>query len=130
MRKATALSFLSSGRICEKARREASSIADVDELPAGAARLALLPVAGDAMADALEAAELLDVDVDQLARLLPLVAADRLGRLERRDAIEAEALEDAADGRRRDAQFGGDLLAGPALTAQGLDLSTIAAGVG
>ena len=84
--------------------------------------LPCLPVAGDAMADALEAAELLDVDVDQLAGMLPLVAADRLGRLERRDAIEAEALEDAADGRRRDAEFGGDLLAGPALAAQGLDL--------
>ena len=57
---------------------------DVDELPAGAARLALLRIAGDAMADALEAAELLDVDVDQFAGMLALVAADRLGRLERR----------------------------------------------
>ena len=47
---------------------------------------------GDAMADALEAAELLDVDVDQLAGLLPLVAPDRLHRLDRRDAIEAKAL--------------------------------------
>ena len=44
------------------------------------------------MADALEAAELLDVDVDQLAGMLPLVAAHRLGRLERRNAIETEAL--------------------------------------
>jgi len=40
----------------------------VDELPADAAGVALaLAVAGDAMADALEAAELLDVDMDQLA---------------------------------------------------------------
>ena len=84
--------------------------------------LPCLRAAGDAMADALETAELLDVDVDQLARLLPLVASDRLGGLERGDAIEAEALEDAADGRRRDAQLGGDLLAGPPLAAQGLDL--------
>ena len=97
--------------------------ADVDELPADAAGLALAcAVAGDAMADALEAAELLDVDVDQLAGMLALVAADRLGRLQRRDAVEAEALEDAADGGRRDADLGGDLLAGPALAAQGFDL--------
>ena len=34
------------------------------------------------MADPVEAAELLDVDVDQLAGVLALVAADRLGRLE------------------------------------------------
>ena len=73
------------------------------------------------MADALEAAELLDVDVDQLAGMLALVAAHRLGRLQGGEAVEAEALEDAADGRRRDAEFGGDLLAGEALTAQGFD---------
>ena len=54
--------------------------ADVDELPADAAALALAgAIAGDAMADALEAAELLDVDVDQLAGMLALVAAHRLG---------------------------------------------------
>ena len=47
------------------------------------------------MADPLEAAELLNVDMVQLARVLPLVAADRLGRFEGGDAIEAEALEDA-----------------------------------
>lgn len=93
----------------------------MDELPAGAARLALV-AAGDAMADALEAAELLDVDVDQLAGMLALVTADRLGRLQGGDAIEAEPPEDAADRRRRDAGFGGDLLAGPALAAQGFDL--------
>ena len=57
--------------------------ADVDELPADAADAGLAgAVAGDAVADALEAAELLDVDVDQLAGMLALVAAHRLGRLE------------------------------------------------
>ena len=86
MRKATALSFFSSGRICEKAIARGVVDADVDELPAGAARAALPAIAGDAVADALEAAELLDVDVDQLAGLLALVAAHRLGRLERREA--------------------------------------------
>ena len=84
--------------------------------------LPCLRAAGDAMADALEAAELLDVDVDQFAGMIPLVAADRLGGLERGDAIETEAFEDAADGCRRDADFGRDLLAGQTLAAKGLDL--------
>ena len=39
-------------------------------------------VAGDAVADPVEAAELLDVDVDQLAGLLALVAEHRRGRLQ------------------------------------------------
>jgi hypothetical protein len=47
-------------------------------LPADAAARALPgAVAGDAMAHAFEAAELLDVDVDQLARLVALVSLDR-----------------------------------------------------
>ena len=34
------------------------------------------------MADSVETAELFDVDVDDLAGLLALIAADRLGRLQ------------------------------------------------
>src|SRR5438034_7227260 len=56
--------------------------ADMDELPAGAAGLALLRITGDAMADLAEAAELLDVDVDHLAGVLAFVAPDRFGRLD------------------------------------------------
>jgi len=59
-------------------------------------------------------------DVDQLAR--SLVAADRLGRLEGGEAVEAEALEDAADGRRLDTDLGRDRLAGKAPAAQSFDL--------
>ena len=63
---------------------------DVDKLPADATRLALsATVAGDAMADAVEAAELLDVDVDQLAGRLPLVAAHGLGGIEVAQAADA-----------------------------------------
>jgi hypothetical protein len=40
---------------------------DVDELPADGSRTAGLAVAGNAVADLVEAAELLDVDVDQFA---------------------------------------------------------------
>jgi hypothetical protein len=67
---------------------------DVDELPAGVADAAAIggvgvgglaaPVAGDAMAGAQDSAELLDVDVDELARAPALVAVRRLGRLELR----------------------------------------------
>ena len=41
-------------------------------------------IAGDAMADLVELAELFDVDVDQLAGLLALIASHRLGRLQAR----------------------------------------------
>jgi hypothetical protein len=81
------------------------------------------PRAGsDALADASEATELLAVDVDQLAGMRTLVAADRLGGRERQDAAAAEPLAAAADRGRCDAEFGGDLLAGPALAAPGRDL--------
>ena len=67
----TALSLRSLAMTCHEG--EAGSIvdADVDELPTDAAvtiDLAGLS-AGDAMTDGAEAAELLDVDVDQLAGL-------------------------------------------------------------
>src|SRR3954471_15505856 len=51
--------------------------ADVDELPSDAPTLALTgAIAGDAMADAIEAAKLFDIDVDQFAGMLALVAAN------------------------------------------------------
>ena len=56
--------------------------ADVNVLPTGAAELGGAPVAlppaiaGDAMSDTLEAAELFGIEVDELAG--PLVATDRL----------------------------------------------------
>ena len=78
--------------------------ADMDELPADAAAVALAgAVAGDAMADLVELAELFDVDVDQLAGPLALVAAGWFGRLQGAQPVEAQALEDAADGGGRDA---------------------------
>ena len=50
-----------------------------------------------------------------------LVATDRLGRIQSAEPVQAETLEDATDGRRRDADLDGDLLARHALPAQGLD---------
>ena len=74
--------------------------------------------AGDAMADCIEAAEFLDIDVDQFARPLPLVPPHRRGRFQIAQPTETQALQDAADGGRRDAELGGDRLAGPALPPQ------------
>jgi hypothetical protein len=81
--------------------------------PADPARIALAgPIAGDPMAGPTELAQLFDVDVDDLARGCPFIATDRFGRLERRQAIETPAFEDAADSCRRNADLGGDLRAG------------------
>jgi len=64
-------------------------------------------VAGDAVARPVEAAELLDVDVDEFAGVLAFVAPHRLGRFERLEAVEPEASEDPADGGGRHAELGG-----------------------
>src|SRR5690348_17624484 len=78
----------------------------MDVFPADPAGVALaVPVSGDAVADAIELAELLDVDVDDLAWGGALITANRLSRLERRPPVEAEALENAADRRRRNADL-------------------------
>ena len=80
------------GQDLEKAMREASSMQTwTNSQPAPRDCVALAAaVAGDAVADPVEAAELLDVDVDQLAGVLALVAADRLGRLEVLEPAQAE----------------------------------------
>jgi hypothetical protein len=95
---------------------------DVQVLPAGAALIALAgAVAGDAVADAVDPAELLDVNVDQLARMLALVADDgRLG-LEGGEAVEADAAQRQPDRRAGQAKLAGDGRTGPALAAQRLD---------
>lgn len=61
----------------------------MNELPAGAAIVALAyATPGDPMADALEP-ELVDIDMDQFARMLSRVVAHRLGRLEIAQAVQA-----------------------------------------
>src|SRR5260370_34820279 len=96
--------------------------ADMDELPADTGGVALaLAVSGDAVADLIEFAELFDVDVDHLARPLALVAAGRFSRFQGAQLVEAQALEHAAHRGSRDADLGGDLLAGHPLAAQAFD---------
>jgi hypothetical protein len=72
---------------------------DVDVLPAGASlssgAVAVNPVAGTSD----DAAQLLDVDVQQVTRVLVLVAIQRLGGLGRTQAPHAGLTEDPADGR-------------------------------
>jgi hypothetical protein len=74
------------------------------------------------MADTVDPAELLDVEVDHLARTFPLVAAHWLCRLQSREPVEPEPAQDAADSGRRHADLRRDLLAGAALTSQHSDL--------
>ena len=97
--------------------------ANVDELPADATiaidRASI--ATGDAMSYRADAAKLLDVEVDQLTWVLALIAADRLGWLQRGEPIQPEPAQDAANGRRRHPDLGGDLLARVALSAQRLD---------
>jgi hypothetical protein len=90
--------------------------ADVDELPAAAARAGDAgALAGDAVAGSVEAAKLLDVDVDESSGRPVLVADRRLGRLQVPDPAQTCTAQDAADRGRRDPGLLGDLLARPAL---------------
>jgi hypothetical protein len=74
--------------------------------PAGVALAA--SVAGDPVADAIELAQLFNVDVDDLAWMLAFIAANGLGRLKRGETVQAEPAQDAAGGRRRHPDLGGD----------------------
>lgn len=56
-------------------------------------------VSRDAMTDAVEADELLNVEMQQLARALALIAAPGLLRFERHEPPEPQAREPAGDGR-------------------------------
>ena len=101
---------------------------DMDELPAGAAGLCAAPVrlagsiASDAVAGALEAAEPLDVQMQELAGPGALVAPFRLCGFEVFEARQAGAFEDAADGGGRDAEAARNVLACEAFAAQDDDL--------
>jgi hypothetical protein len=80
------------------------------------------------MAFDLEAAELLDVQMDQLAGLVPLVADHR--RVQVPGPAQTRGPQDPADRGRRDARITGDLLTGEALAAKGDDLIDRRGGVG
>src|ERR1700704_5771248 len=59
--------------------------------------------------------------MDDLAGVLPLIAAHRFGWLQCRELVDAEPSQDAADGRRRHVDLDRNLLARVALAAQSLN---------
>jgi len=100
--------------------------ADVNELPtqafAAASPAALAStVARDPVADAVDSAELFDIDVDEFTRVFAFVAAHRLGRFQSAQLVQVQALQNATDGRRRDPCLGRDRLAGQPLAPKGFD---------
>ena len=66
--------------------------------------------------------ELLDIDVDEFARVVALVAPDRFGQLQGTQLVQAEPTQNSADRRWRYAGLSGNLLASPALAAQPFNL--------
>jgi hypothetical protein len=84
---------------------------DVNELPAGAPTV-LPAVACDAMADDLNATQLLGVDMDELPGMVSLVAADGFFRVEVLEPRETLAGKDASHGGWTRADARGDLVPG------------------
>lgn len=74
---------------------------DMHLLVAGASRTALTTIAGDAVPDPLETGKLLGVDMDHVARLLPLVPLNRGFGLEVPQPPEPQSLHRPPDGRQR-----------------------------
>src|SRR5215831_11231310 len=95
--------------------------ADVRELPTDAPRLAMT-VASDPMAHVPDAAELLDIPMQQLPGPRPFVPHPRWPRGERLQAGQAELAQRAGDSRAADLHHFGDLRPRPAEVAQALDL--------
>jgi len=94
---------------------------DVQGLDAGA-RIALGAIAGGTDAWACEAAQFLDVEMEEVAGSVAFVANDgRFGRLQSREAMEAVAAEHPGEGGLGDGQNHEDLGIGAALAAQGED---------
>ena len=95
---------------------------DVETFEAGAG-VALSAVAGGADAWAQEAAELLDVEVEELAWRGAFVAQRRrFWRFERRETIEVMTAQDAGEGGLGDGEDHHNLGIGAALAAEGEDL--------
>lgn len=96
------------------------------------------PVAGPGpgshhpVARASEPAELLDVDVDQFARVTAAVTVGRLGRLQTRQPVQAQTTQHRTHRGRGHAELGGDAGAGEPAAAEpfdgGLDLGRGATG--
>ena len=73
------------------------------------------------MADAVNSAELFDVDVNQFARFVALVTNDRRLRIQRTQSAQTEATQHRTHGGTWHVQMFRDRRPGHALTAQSLD---------
>jgi len=98
-RKSIVVAFCSSGSTSDVRQASGDIHRDVNLLIAGASRTALTAVAGDAVADTLESGQLLGVDMDHVARLLPLVPLHRRLWLEIPQPSEAQSLHRPRDSR-------------------------------
>ena len=95
---------------------------DVETLDAGA-WVADGAIAGSADAGAGKAAQLLDVEVKEFARVSTLITLwRRFGAIESGEAVEAVSAQDTRDGGLRDLKNGEDLSVGTALTTQSQDV--------
>ena len=94
---------------------------DVDVFPSGAL-CALSSVVGHPVTGPVEAAEFLDVEMQQVARVRVFIAADGRRRIEGAEAGNPLAAKHPTDGGGRDPDGGRNLRAGPAETAQRNDL--------
>ena len=105
---------------------EARGIVDTDMqvIPADAAMAVdgAGAAAGDAMTDALDSAELLGVDVQQLAWVLALISNDHGRRIEGFQAVEAEPPQHSRHRRDRHGELPSDRRGTHPLAAQSLDL--------
>jgi len=93
----------------------------VDELPADATDTSGA-VAVDPMSHASDAAEFLDVDVDELSGMVSLITDDGFFGIEVFESGDPVASQDAVDCGRRESDAGRDLSGGIASTAQAQDL--------
>jgi hypothetical protein len=94
---------------------------DVDELPTGTSS-ALPAVTGDAVADDLDAAQLLGVDVDELSRVVSLIAANGLFGIQVLELRQTFSGQDAGHRGRTRPDSRGDLRPGLSPPAQPEDL--------
>jgi hypothetical protein len=88
----------------DAARRRSPVDTDVDIFPTGTAP-PVAGIAGDAVSDGLDTAELLDIDMDQLAWPLAWVAHHRRPGFEHRELTEHQAAQNLAHDRNGHAEL-------------------------
>ena len=83
------------------------------------------PAASDPMADAVEAAQALDIDVKQLARTIALIAHGRRRGVELLESTQTSSPADSCSSRGTDTDSSSDLPHGEPLTAQSHDSDSL-----